>query len=276
MAMKTRAIMGMEGGAEVRSGVRPGPGLRRALWGGFFALVLAAWAILWLMAQQQAGGPGAVAPGFWTALCGGGAASAAPLAVTLMWAVMAAAMMAPTAAPSLRTYLDLGHAGAGGAAGFVALLAGYLAVWAVASLGFGSAQLALARAGLLTPAGQSTSLGLSAALCAVAGAYQFSRLKEACLSQCRAPLTFFLQHWRPGPSGALEMGLRLGAVCLGCCWALMGLAFVGGMANLWWMGLATLLMVFEKLPDLGRPLTRPLGVVLLAAAAALGGMALAS
>ncbi len=101
-------------------------------------------------------------------------------------------------------------------------------------------------------------------LLALAGAYQFTPLKAACLSKCRAPMMFFLQHWDEGP---WRNGLRLGAVCLGCCWALMLLAFVGGVMNLAFMGLATVLMALEKLPMLGRWLTRPMGVGLLAAAA---------
>jgi len=102
---------------------------------------------------------------------------------------------------------------------------------------------------------------MSGGLLMLAGAYQFSALKAACLAKCRAPLTFFMQHWE---EGAWRNGLRLGLVCLGCCWALMALAFVGGVMNLAFMGLATAIMVIEKLPDLGRWLTRPLGGVLLA------------
>ena len=101
------------------------------------------------------------------------------------------------------------------------------------------------------------------ALLALAGAYQFSPAKEACLSKCRRPLAFFMAHWDEGP---LRNGLRLGLVCLGCCWALMALAFVGGVMNLAFMGLATVIMGLEKLPDIGRWLTRPLGVALLAGA----------
>jgi predicted metal-binding membrane protein len=88
-------------------------------------------------------------------------------------------------------------------------------------------------------------------------------MKEACLSKCRAPMMFFLQHWDEGP---LRNGLRLGAVCLGCCWALMLLGFVGGVMNLAFMGVATILMALEKLPAIGRWLTRPMGGALLAAA----------
>jgi predicted metal-binding membrane protein len=108
---------------------------------------------------------------------------------------------------------------------------------------------------------------VSALLLALAGLYQFSTLKEACLNKCRAPLTFFMAHW---DEGALRNGLRLGLVCLGCCWALMALGFVGGVMNLAFMGLATVVLVVEKLPGLGRWVTRPLGVVLLASAGVVG------
>lgn len=101
----------------------------------------------------------------------------------------------------------------------------------------------------------------------MAGAYQFTALKAACLSKCRAPVTFYMQHWSDGP---LKLGLRLGATCLGCCWALMLLAFVGGIMSLAFMGLATLIMTLEKLPDIGRWLSRPLGVALLGASAWVG------
>jgi predicted metal-binding membrane protein len=122
--------------------------------------------------------------------------------------------------------------------------------------------MALFQAGLLTAFGDSRSGVMSAALLAVAGAYQFSPAKEACLSKCRRPLSFFMQYW---DEGALRNGVRLGLVCLGCCWALMMLAFVGGVMNLAFMGLATVIMVLEKLPQIGAWLTRPLGVALLAA-----------
>ena len=79
-------------------------------------------------------------------------------------------------------------------------------------------------------------------------------------------MTFFMERWRPGVSRAFIMGAQLGALCLGCCWALMLLGFVGGTMNLLWMGAATLFMVLEKLPDIGRRLTRPAGWVLIVAA----------
>jgi predicted metal-binding membrane protein len=120
---------------------------------------------------------------------------------------------------------------------------------------------------LLGPDGVSTSLTLTALLLAGAGLYQFSNLKEACLSRCRAPLTFFLERWSPGPQAALKMGGQLGLHCLGCCWALMLLGFVGGTMNLVWMGVATVFMGMEKLPEIGTYLTRPVGYILLVTSA---------
>lgn len=117
---------------------------------------------------------------------------------------------------------------------------------------------------LISAFGDIRSELLYVVLLAVAGAYQFSPIKEACLSKCRMPLTFFMQHWEEGPR---RNGLRLGLVCLGCCWALMLLAFVGGVMNLAFMGVATVIMVFKKLLEIGRWVTRPFGFALLVASA---------
>lgn len=246
-------------------------GLRGAAafgWISFFSVILAAWTLLFLMqpAPPDIDLTSVYGLDAWRALCRVDASQAAFPVLFAMWALMSAAMMAPTAIPALKTYADLIHAGAGTRAGAALLLVGYLGVWlgyaAVAAL----AQQALASASLLDPLGRSAEPSLTAALLAVVGLYQFSRLKEACLSRCRAPFAFFMAHWRPGALGALVMGARLGAVCVGCCWALMLLAFAFGTMSLAWMGLATLLMALEKLPDLGRLVTRPLGVALIAAA----------
>ncbi|MGY6412185.1 MAG: DUF2182 domain-containing protein [Alkalilacustris sp.] len=237
-------------------------GMGRAHWLGLFGGVLAAWVLLFAM-QMPPEMAAAVRLGgadWWEALCSPAPGLSGAWAVFAMWALMAGAMMAPTALPALATYDDLRGAGA---AGFGALVAGYLAVW----LGFAAlatgAQLVLAGAGLVSALGESLSRPLSVGLLAAAGLWQFSALKEACLSRCRRPLVFFMAHWTEGP---WRMGLRLGLVCLGCCWALMALAFVGGTMNLIWMGGAMVLMTLEKLPALGRPLTRPLGAALLGAA----------
>ncbi len=233
-----------------------------AHWIALFGLIILAWMALFLLAvpadlrdlSQLYGAD------FWEALCtvtldGAGYASAA-----LMWALMAAAMMLPTALPAFATHDDLGRQAG---VPFLPLVAGYAIVWVLFSLSAAALQLALYRYGLISAIGDSLSDWLTAGLLVLAGLYQFSPVKEACLAKCRQPLTFFIQHWDEGP---FRNGLRLGAVCLGCCWALMLLAFVGGVMNLAFMGIATLIMVGEKMDSVGRYVTRPLGIVLIVAA----------
>lgn len=221
-------------------------------WVALFAATLLLWALLFLMALPEMSL--AVRGIDWLeAICSVTPGSAGWPTAVLMWALMSAAMMAPTALPAFSTYDDLPNTSGSGLA---TLIGGYLVVW----MGFASLaaalQVTLSGVGWLGALGQSQSVWLTAALLGVAGVYQFSALKEACLSRCRAPLTFFLSHWE---EGAFRNGLRLGADCLGCCWALMLLAFVGGTMNLAFMGLAMVLMTLEKLPDLGTHVTKPLG-----------------
>lgn len=250
----------------MRSEARAQSGLWRSVsWGGFYGFVLAAWAGIFLMSASLPGGllANLAQPGIWSAICTA-AAEAEPLALFAMWALMSAAMMAPTLVPALSTWDDMTATGAASGTGFAALISGYVAVWLGFSAVAAAAQAWLSSRGLVTAGGASASWWLTAGLLLAAGAYQFSAVKEACLSKCRRPLMFFMQYWKPGASAAFGMGLRLGAVCLACCWALMLLGFVGGTMNLAWMGLATAFMVLEKLPDIGRWLTRPAGVVLIA------------
>lgn len=235
------------------------------LWLGLFILILAAWAALFAMTLDMP--PTGLAADIWTSLCGGPMTASYHVLVS-MWALMAAAMMLPTFIPALGTFLSLGHTGATNSFDAVTLVGGYALVWLVFATIAAAAQQQLARLGLVTPDGRSLSLWLTAALLFAAGLYQFSALKAACLSKCRMPLTFFLERWAPGPVRAFRMGGELGLACLGCCWALMALAFVGGTMNLIWMGAATLFMALEKLPDIGRPLTRPMGALLIFASGA--------
>ncbi|MBM1221305.1 DUF2182 domain-containing protein [Ponticoccus sp. SC2-23] len=239
--------------------------LGRAHWLAFFGGLLVCWAALFAMAipaelRSLEATYGASIIEF---LCGGALGAQSYPASLAMWALMSAAMMAPTILPALATYDDLSNVAA---TGFWRLVGGYLAVWLGFSVLAAAAQVTLFRAGLIGSLGQSLSVPLTMTLLIGAGLYQFSALKEACLSRCRAPLTFFMQHWDEGP---FRNGLRLGLDCLGCCWALMALGFVGGTMNLVFMGLALVLMTLEKLPEIGRHMTRPLGVALIGAGLAL-------
>ena len=200
------------------------------------------------------------------AVCSAGPASAGLIPLIGMWALMSAAMMLPTFVPALRCYDGLRSAGAGSRLGFAGLAAGYLAVWAGFALLMANIQQFFL-ASWASDAFASTDSGyFAAALFLSAGLYQFSRFKAACLTKCRDPLTFFMTYWREGRFREPVIGLRMGAVCLGCCWMLMALALIGGAMSLAWMGLATVVMTVEKLPSLGRIVSAPLGVSLIAAA----------
>jgi len=186
-------------------------------------------------------------------------------AVLAMWLMMAVAMMLPTAMPAIDLYVRLSRRMASGRAVRIALfVAGYVVAWGGFGAAAAAAQVALGTlpAGWLAPA-----LG-AGALLILAGAYQLSALKQACLDLCRNPLLFFMAHWRESLAGTFSLGLRHGAVCIGCCWALMLLMFLGGAMNLVWMALLGLVMLAEKaLPGAGR-WSRPAGGLLIAAGAA--------
>ncbi|MHA6261747.1 DUF2182 domain-containing protein [Arenibacterium sp. CAU 1754] len=245
--------------------------MRGAHWLALFAMILLAWGALFAMslpAELRAASK-LYGAQFWAELCTVTPDAAGFARVLLMWVLMSAAMMAPTALPAFATYDDLSKAAPG--AHFGQLIGGYLLIWLGFSVLAAAVQMGLFNAGLVSAFGDSLSTVLSAGLLAGAGLYQFSALKDACLSKCRMPLTFFMQYWDEGP---WRNGVRLGLVCLGCCWALMLLAFVGGVMNIAFMGLATLLMALEKMPEIGRWMTRPLGVALIGAALWLGVTAL--
>lgn len=180
-----------------------------------------------------------------------------------MWSLMTVTMMAPTAVPALRTLRDIlagRHVGR-----WWAFLASYLAVWWGFAALAATAQWSLTQ-WLLVDAHGRLGRAPAAAVLFLAGAYQFSSFKERCQTACASPFQWFLRHWRDGTGGAVQMGVRHGITCVGCCWALMLLAFVGGVGSLWTMALMTVLMVVEKLPSFGRRVTVPLGVALVCSA----------
>ncbi|MGE4053678.1 MAG: DUF2182 domain-containing protein [Vicinamibacterales bacterium] len=181
-----------------------------------------------------------------------------------MWAVMMTAMMLPSASPLLLLYGAAARRSAEIARDrhVYALAGGYLAVWALFSLGATMLQRELSALLLLSPMMEATSTRTSGALLLLAGLYQFTPLKHACLRACQSPLGFMMTHWRGGWSGALRMGAAHGVYCVGCCWALMLLLFAGGVMNLVVIAALTVFVAFEKLAPLGVPGARLSGVAL--------------
>ncbi|SIT57799.1 conserved membrane hypothetical protein [Mesorhizobium prunaredense] len=192
------------------------------------------------------------------------AGAAAFLAV---WTVMMAAMMLPAAAPMIFMFA----AAQARREQHVAVptwmfVAGYMLVWAAAGLlVYVLVQFGSEFATSLDPPQRSkwAPLALGVTL-GVAGLYQFTTLKHICLSHCRSPLAFVAQHWRDGRVGALEMGLRHGLYCFGCCWALFAVLVAAGVMSVAWMLLLTLVVFVEKLMQRGRRFEGALGIALIA------------
>ena len=185
----------------------------------------------------------------------------------VMWAVMMVAMMAPSAAPMLLMFAAVNRRRREREAPFVptgVFLAGYLAIWAVFSLGATAGNWGLHQASLLSSMmGASTSGYLGGSLLLLAGLFQWSPLKYACLKQCRTPMGFLMTSWRDGHTGALRMGLEHGAYCLGCCWALMLLLFVLGIMNLVWIAALAAFVLAEKVAPKAEWVSRTTGVLMI-------------
>ena len=189
-----------------------------------------------------------------------------------MWALMMVAMMLPSAAPMILIYARLPGANTPrpGLRLTTAFALAYLTVWTAFSAAAALAQALLIASGLVDAA--VLALGderLAGLLLILAGLYQLTPLKEACLGQCRSPVEFIMRHARPGATGALRLGLLHGFYCLGCCWALMLLLFVGGVMNLAWVAVLALVVLVEKLAPAWLRGRTVLGVLLLAGGAAL-------
>jgi predicted metal-binding membrane protein len=184
----------------------------------------------------------------------------------LMWAVMMVGMMLPSATPMTLVYAAVAKKAErqGQVVAPTAVFAsGYLAIWTLFSLGATGLQWGLDQAALLSPMMVSTSPVLGALLLAAAGIFQLTPAKDVCLEHCRSPADFMASHWRAGGLGAFRMGLLHGAFCLGCCWALMGLLFLGGVMNLLWVVAITLFVLVEKLLPGGAATARVSGVLML-------------
>jgi len=232
-------------------------------------VVALAWLYLWRQAAIAHSG-----------MAMGGMASDMPMAAPgaadfallfVMWVVMMAGMMLPSASPAILLYgaMVRRHAESGRTlpAAWI-FVSGYLLAWAAFSLLAAALQALLQHAALLDPMMSSSSRQLTAALLAAAGVYQFTPLKDRCLSTCREPVAFFLAHWRAGMGGALRMGFEHGAYCVGCCGLLMLLLFAVGVMSLAWVAAIAAFVLVEKLLPGARFTSRIAGLALLALAGA--------
>ena len=186
------------------------------------------------------------------------------VATTAMWMLMMVVMMLPAVLPWLIGFAALARDRESGAVrgGWVALFGlGYFAAWLAFSVVGASLQIGLRSWGLL---GASAALAtpLAGLVLVVAGLYQVTPSKTACLEHCRTPMSYFLSRWRNGPGGAFRMGLSHGAFCVGCCWALMLTGFALGVMNLAWMAVLTVVIAAETLAPRGERIGRLAGAAL--------------
>ncbi len=196
-------------------------------------------------------------PPLWTAL----------LLFLVAWQSMIAAMMLPSSLPLIRLFEAASRNQAHVIRVRGAFLTGYVAVWT----GFGALAF-VGDVGVHRTVDSVSWLSerawiIGGTTLALAGAFQFSDLKDKCLSKCRHPAPYLLGHYRRGEGGAFRLGFGHGVFCLGCCWALMLVMFAAGVAMLWWMAALTAVMVYEKTGRYGRAVTPIVGVALLAMAA---------
>jgi predicted metal-binding membrane protein len=172
------------------------------------------------------------------------------LPLFLMWAVMMIAMMLPSALPMILTFTVVTRNRQRLGRPYIPtsiFVLGYVTIWCAFSAVAALAQWWLHRHALLSASMVSSSAWLGGVLLLLAGIFQFTPLKQSCLTHCRGPLEFIMTRWREGSDGAFRMGLEHGAFCAGCCWALMALLFVAGVMNILWIAALTLLVCLEKM-----------------------------
>jgi predicted metal-binding membrane protein len=188
------------------------------------------------------------------------------LLLVAMWVVMMTAMMLPTAAPLILLYATAARRSAepaDPAHRVYALALGYLTVWGLFSIVLAATQRLLASASVLTPMMEPSRPIAGAIVLGIAGVYQLTPLKRACLRACRSPLGFMMQGWRSGAAGAFRLGVRHGMYCLGCCWALMLILFAGGVMNLAVIVTLTVWVLVEKTAPFAEYTSIASGVALL-------------
>ena len=215
---------------------------------GLAALVTLAWAYLivmdWGMRHMEVGMDVLIMPSMqhWNAWD--------LVLVFLMWTIMMVAMMVPTAGPLILLFAEINRCRGQKQGPFAAtgqFLCGYLTAWAGFSALASLAQWGLLTVALISPMMEATSKILAGGLLLIAGLFQFSPLKYACLAHCRSPIGFIAMEWRSDSLGAFKMGWKHGSYCLGCCWALMVLLFAFGVMNLLWVAGLSAFILLEKI-----------------------------
>ena len=188
------------------------------------------------------------------------------LVVFAMWAVMMVAMMVPSATPMLLTFATVTRSRRTQEKSLFPVwmfLSGYLVLWTAFSLAATLAQWALHSLLLISPMMVGTSPVLGSVLLVLAGIYQWTPFKQACLRHCRTPLQFLLTYWQDGTAGAFLIGLRHGAYCLGCCWLLMTILFAVGVMNLAWIAALSVFVLLEKIVPRGSWVAKVAGLILI-------------
>lgn len=230
---------------------------------GLGSATVAAW---WALYAQQAAMSTGPMDGMWMPPTGTWHWSVLDFGLVFgMWATMMLAMMLPVAAPmALLVHRVGGNGQAAGKIGLPAFLLGYFLVWMGFSLAAAGLQWLFHGLRWLTPMMDASNSAVSGTILALAGAYQFTPWKAACLSHCRTPMGFLLSHGHPGGWSGLRLGLHHGRYCLGCCWAEMLVMFAVGVMNVLWMGAITLAIVAERyLPGSADPVRKLAGIGLL-------------
>ena len=187
---------------------------------------------------------------------------AALIAFVAAWQAMIVAMMLPSSLPLVRLFATVSANQPRPAATMAAFLGGYAVVWTAFGIAGFIGDVGLHRFVDATPWLEARPWLIAGGVLVLAGVFQFTPLKDACLSKCRLPGPFLMQRYRRGVSGAFALGRGHGLFCVGCCWALMLVTFAAGFANLWWMAALTAVMVYEKTGRYGRRLVPVIGVAL--------------
>ena len=236
---------------------------------GLAGVVVCAWIYLIYLARNM-GGMGMDAGGAMAMAKAASWTFGDFVAMFAMWAIMMVGMMLPSAAPMIVMFSTISRKHRADGRHFPpagVFASGYVLAWTGFSLAATVLQWGLQSLLLMSPMMKTTSPMIGGALFALAGIYQFTPLKHACLKFCRSPLAFLLTRWRDGYGGALRMGVEHGAFCLGCCWALMIVLFAVGVMNLFWVAAITVFVLVEKLVPGGEAVARIAGVGLIAAGA---------